>query len=66
MRLVGFGDSLMAGYNLRGAEGFPARLAGSLRDRGHQVEIIDAGVSGDTTSGGLARLDWSIPTVSTA
>jgi acyl-CoA thioesterase-1 len=61
VRLVGFGDSLMAGYGLDGAEGFPARLEAALRDAGHQVEIIDAGVSGDTTSGGLARLDWSIP-----
>jgi len=59
--LVGFGDSLMAAYNLQASEGFPARLEAALRDRGHDVTIIDAGVSGDTTSGGLARLDWSIP-----
>ena len=61
IKLVGFGDSLMASYNLQGDEGFPARLEAALRERGHDVEIIDAGVSGDTTSGGLARLDWSIP-----
>lgn len=61
VRLVGFGDSLMAGYGLDGSEGFPARLEAALKARGHQVEITDAGVSGDTTSGGLARLDWSIP-----
>lgn len=61
VRLVGFGDSLMAGYQLDAAEGFPARLQAALRQAGHQVEIADAGVSGDTTSGGLARLDWSIP-----
>ena len=61
IRLVGFGDSLMAAYNLNGNEGFPARLEAELRERGHDVSIADAGVSGDTTSGGLARLDWSIP-----
>jgi len=61
IKLVGFGDSLMAAYNLQGDEGFPARLEAALRERGHDVSIIDAGVSGDTTSGGLARLDWSIP-----
>ena len=59
--LVGFGDSLMAAYNLQASEGFPARLEAALKERGHDVTIIDAGVSGDTTSGGLARLDWSIP-----
>lgn len=59
--LVGFGDSLMAAYNLQASEGFPAQLEATLRERGHDVTIIDAGVSGDTTSGGLARLDWSIP-----
>jgi len=61
IKLVGFGDSLMAAYNLQGDEGFPAQLEAALRKRGHDVSIIDAGVSGDTTSGGLARLDWSIP-----
>jgi acyl-CoA thioesterase-1 len=61
IKIVGFGDSLMAAYNLQSDEGFPARLQAALRDRGHEVSIIDAGVSGDTTSGGLARLDWSIP-----
>lgn len=61
IKLVGFGDSLMAAYNLQGSEGFPARLEAALRERGHDVVITDAGVSGDTTSGGLARLDWSIP-----
>ncbi|OCW58963.1 arylesterase [Hoeflea olei] len=61
VKIVGFGDSLMAGYNLEAGEGFPARLEAALRARGHDVTIADAGVSGDTTSGGLARLDWSIP-----
>jgi len=61
IKLVGFGDSLMAAYNLQASEGFPARLEAALRERGHTVSITDAGVSGDTTSGGLARLDWSVP-----
>ncbi|MBC7282429.1 arylesterase [Hoeflea sp.] len=61
VKIIGFGDSLMAGYQLQSDEGFPARLEAALKARGHDVAIADAGVSGDTTSGGLARLDWSIP-----
>ena len=61
VRLVGFGDSLMAGYQLPAGDAFPVRLEAALREKGHDVEIANAGVSGDTTSGGLARLDWSIP-----
>jgi len=61
LKLVGFGDSLMAAYDLAKEDGFPAQLQAALRERGHDVEIADAGVSGDTTSGGLSRLDWSIP-----
>ena len=61
VKLVGFGDSLMAGYQLPATDAFPAKLEKALRDKGHAVEIANAGVSGDTTSGGLARLDWSIP-----
>jgi acyl-CoA thioesterase I len=60
-RIVGFGDSLMAGYGLGRGEGFPARLEAALRAKGYDVTVEDAGVSGDTTSGGLARLDWSVP-----
>lgn len=59
--LVGFGDSLMAGYQLPAADAFPARLEKALREKGHDVTIANAGVSGDTTSGGLARIDWSVP-----
>lgn len=59
--LVGFGDSLMAGYGLNPGEGFPERLQAALKSKGHDVVIANAGVSGDTTSGGLARLDWSVP-----
>lgn len=60
-RIVGFGDSLMAGFGLGPGEGFPEKLEAALRARGHDVVIANAGVSGDTTSGGLSRLDWSIP-----
>ncbi len=61
LRIVALGDSLTAGYQLPPGAGFPARLEEALRARGHHVEVVDAGVSGDTTSGGLARLDWSVP-----
>lgn len=60
-RIVGFGDSLMAGYGLGPGEGFPEKLEAALRARGHDVVIANAGVSGDTSSGGLSRLDWSVP-----
>jgi acyl-CoA thioesterase-1 len=61
IKLVGFGDSLMAGYQLPAADAFPVKLQTALQAKGYAVEISNAGVSGDTTSGGLARLDWSIP-----
>src|SRR5690606_41322245 len=60
-RIVGFGDSLMAGYGLHAGESFPEKLEKALRQKGHDVVIANAGVSGDTTSGGLARLGWSVP-----
>jgi len=55
-----FGDSLVAGYGLGPGEAFPEQLAVSLRSRGYALEVLNAGVSGDTTSGGLSRLDWSL------
>lgn len=61
VKLVGFGDSLMAGYQLPASDAFPVKLEAALREKGHEVEIANAGVSGDTTSAGLARLDWSVP-----
>jgi len=61
LRIVGFGDSLMAGYLLPAGEGFTDQLEKALRDRGFDVSVANAGVSGDTSSGGLARLDWSVP-----
>jgi acyl-CoA thioesterase-1 len=61
IQIVGFGDSLMAGYNLPPGDGFTDKLQAALRAKGHDVNVANAGVSGDTTSGGLARLDWSVP-----
>ncbi|MDX8539711.1 arylesterase [Mesorhizobium abyssinicae] len=60
-RIVGFGDSLMAGFSLGPGEGFTDRLQAALRAKGLDVSVANAGVSGDTSSGGLARLDWSVP-----
>ena len=60
-RIVGFGDSLMAGFGLGPDQGFTDKLAAALRAKGHDVTVANAGVSGDTSSGGLARLDWSVP-----
>lgn len=61
LKLVAFGDSLTAGYNLPGSAAFPTVLEQALRQKGLAVEIVNAGVSGDTTQGGLERLDWSVP-----
>jgi len=61
LKIVGFGDSLMAGYGLNPGESFPEKLEKALRNNGHDVVITNAGVSGDTSSGGLSRLDWSVP-----
>lgn len=60
LRIVAFGDSLTAGYGLQQGRGFVPVLQRALAARGHDVEVIDAGVSGDTTAAGLARLDWVI------
>jgi acyl-CoA thioesterase I len=60
LKLVVLGDSLTAGYGLDGTQAFPARLEAELRGRGHDVSVINAGVSGDTAKQGLERLDWSI------
>lgn len=61
LKLVALGDSLTAGYMLPDAAAFPNVLQAALRAKGHKVEIANAGVSGDTSSGGLARVDWSVP-----
>jgi acyl-CoA thioesterase-1 len=61
IEIVGFGDSLMAGFDLPLGDRFTDKLQAALRAMGHDVTVANAGVSGDTTSGGLARLDWSVP-----
>jgi len=61
LKVVVLGDSLSAGFGLGGAEAFPAKLQSALRAKGIAAEIDNAGVSGDTSSGGLGRLDWSVP-----
>jgi acyl-CoA thioesterase-1 len=61
VKVVAFGDSLTAGYQLPAADTFPVRLEQALKAKGLAVEIVNAGVSGDTSSGGLSRLDWSVP-----
>jgi acyl-CoA thioesterase-1 len=61
LKIIAFGDSLTAGYGLPANEAFPAKLQQALAGKGINVDIVNAGVSGDTTSGGLARLDWSVP-----
>jgi acyl-CoA thioesterase-1 len=58
LRLLVLGDSLTAGFGLARADGFQARLDAALRERGLSISLIDGAVSGDTTAGGLARLDW--------
>lgn len=61
VQIVGFGDSLMAGYQLAQTDGFTAQLQAALSEAGYKTAVANAGVSGDTSSGGLARLDWSVP-----
>jgi acyl-CoA thioesterase-1 len=61
LRIVAFGDSLSAGFQLPANASFPAQLEAALRAKGRDVMVINAGVSGDTASDGLARLDWSVP-----
>jgi acyl-CoA thioesterase-1 len=58
--IVALGDSLTAGYQLAPGEDFPAQLETALKEDGLDVDVVNAGVSGDTTSGGLSRLDWSV------
>jgi acyl-CoA thioesterase-1 len=61
VKMVVLGDSLSAGLGLPGPSAFPDRLQNSLRNKGIDVNMINAGVSGDTSSGGRDRLDWSVP-----
>jgi acyl-CoA thioesterase-1 len=57
-RIVFLGDSISAGYGLAESQAFPALVQEELRRRGHPVDVLNAGVSGDTTAGGLSRIDW--------
>ena len=61
LRIVAYGDSLTAGYGLPESAAFPAQLEKALKARGRDIEIINAGVSGDTTAAGLERFDWAVP-----
>ena len=61
IKMVVLGDSLSAGLGLSASAAFPERLQKALRSKGVDVDIINAGVSGDTTSGGRDRLEWSVP-----
>lgn len=61
VRIVVLGNSLSAGYGLSEEDAFPSNLAVALKDKGIAAEIINAGVSGDTATGGLDRLSWSVP-----
>src|SRR5439155_9632914 len=58
--ILAFGDSLTAGFGLPADATFPARLEARLKSEGIDVRVVNAGVSGDTTAGGRARLDWSL------
>jgi len=60
IRVLVLGDSLAAGYGLAAPDGFQAVMQAALRARGHDVTLVDAAVSGDTTAGGRARLDWAL------
>jgi acyl-CoA thioesterase-1 len=59
--IVALGDSLTAGFGLQNSDSFPAQLEKALKERGQDVTVINAGVSGDTAAAGLARLDWALP-----
>jgi acyl-CoA thioesterase I len=60
IRILALGDSLMAGYGLAQPNSFPSKLEHVLKNEGLTVKVINAGVSGDTSAGGLARLEWSL------
>ena len=61
IRILAFGDSLTAGYGLDDpADAFPPQLESALKAKGYNVELLQAGISGDTTTGGRSRLEWSL------
>lgn len=61
--ILALGDSLSAGYGLKKGEGFPEQLETALRKQGENIRVINGGVSGDTTTGGVARLNWALADV---
>jgi acyl-CoA thioesterase I len=61
LAVVGFGDSLMSGFQLPIQDSFTAQLEKALKDKGINVTITNAGVAGETTTDGVSRLDWSVP-----
>jgi acyl-CoA thioesterase-1 len=60
IKILAFGDSLVAGYGVEAGHSFPDQLEAALRARGHDVRVINGGNSGDTTAAGRARLEWSL------
>ncbi|MGE5476925.1 MAG: arylesterase [Bacteroidales bacterium] len=60
LRILALGDSLTAGYGVAADAAFPVQLERALRAEGYDVTVLNAGVSGDTTAGGRARLDWAL------
>lgn len=61
IKIVAFGDSLTAGYMLPESDAFPAKLQKALTAKGLRVDVVNAGVSGDTTAAGLDRIGWAVP-----
>lgn len=66
MKIIAFGDSLVAGFGVKPSEGFVAQLEAALKARGHDVEVVNSGVAGDTALNGLERFDWAVPDVARA
>jgi acyl-CoA thioesterase-1 len=60
IKVVALGDSLTAGYGLSAEQAYPALLESRLRSAGYEVSVVNAGVSGDTSAGGLRRVDWAL------
>jgi acyl-CoA thioesterase I len=60
LTLLAFGDSLVAGFGLGSRDGFTAKLEAALKAKGINARVVNAGLSGDTSAGGLARLDWAL------
>jgi acyl-CoA thioesterase-1 len=60
IKLMAFGDSLMAGFGVDPGDAYPVKLQAALKAKGYDVTVINASVSGDTTAGGVARLDWAL------